>query len=366
MGLLLEKRNRKKSSAAYSKPCSNIGLDLGSRMIKLLQLKHERNREIVAEICVIPTPPGAIQNGKIVSAGKLIKELHLIKKDFNWQGKEVCLSLSNRSCHLRKVTMPTVPGRELPRAMQLAAETHFPHNYHSLVTGFCSTAAPNHHLETEDKPVEYLLAAVEKEISDSYSKLVLEAGFYPAAIEAAPAALLRSLGHNQLLNHRQPHGRRFLLDCGYQSTTLYMFSEGSYRFHRCFNIGMEHFKKALRHPDQSAGSKINREKLLFQKASLQEKGLAELADKLSRHINESLDYFLEKEGLKEKQPPSLEVCGGSIFIPGLAIYLKHSLNIKLGLYDSLKASTRKHQDTNPYEGPLFHLAHGLALRGWIN
>ncbi|MFO7952355.1 MAG: pilus assembly protein PilM [Bacillota bacterium] len=365
--MLKKKNNSKTKKRACKKIYSAIGVDLGDKRIKFLQLEQKNGQLAIFAKCIIASPPGTINHGKIIDPGPLLKELKRIKKAFNWQGKEVCLALNSRACYMRKVKMPGIAPKELSGAMELEAENSFPPGIEQLVTGYCTTSFSRQNDDKSSCP-DYLLAAVEKEVSDTYSRLFLGAGFYPAAIETAPVALLRSLHYDSLL-HKPPHNnRRLLLDCGYSSTTLLLISGSSYRFHRSLNLGIEDFLKALKDKMPSdKGARINPEKLLFEKRSMKDKGISVPAGKMAKSINQSLDYIFEIEAIKESELPPLEVCGGGIFIPDLPSYLQDKLNLKLLLYDplkTLKQSSTGLEKLKGHEGAFFHLAHGLALRGW--
>jgi len=357
--LTQKKSNREPTGINYKSRYSAIGLDLGSDRVKLLQMQYEKNKVSISEKCIFPTPPGAIVNSKIKDARALCSELKQVKSNLNWHGSRAFLALNSRACFMRQVTMPVMSKKELDRAMRLEAEKHFSLDPTRTLTGYCNIY-PNPE-DNEKSAYNFLLASVDKEISDAYGWLALEAGFTPRAIETAPLALIRSLSHGTGKRFAEKRKMRLLLDCGNQSTTLTLAVANNYRAHRSLNLGLEHFKKTIKPRKNLSGKTLSGEELLHDKRSLEEKGLLELAGKLSKGINESLDYWIEKGELQESNLPPLEVCGGGIFIPGLPSYLKTSLKQDLILYNPLKGLKG---EPAAHEGALFQLAHGLALRGW--
>ncbi len=260
---------------------------------------------------------------------------------------------------MRLVTMPEMSKKELDRAMSLETEKHFSLDPARIITGYCSIYPDP--VNKEASASHYLLTSVEKEISDAYGRLALEAGLIPRAIEIAPLALIRSLNHVRKITFPEKRSARLLLDCGNQSTTLTLAVSNEYRAHRSFNLGIEDFKNAARSSKIRMEKNSSGERPAYKKVSLEEKSLQELAGKLGKNINESLDYWIDKGDLQENNLPPLEVCGGGIFIPGLPSSLKTILNHDLILYNPLKGLSSK---MSGHEGALFQIAHGLALRGW--
>ena len=356
-------------SLKYQGRYSAIGLDPGSAQIKMLQLKHSGGEVSIHEKIIFPTPPGTFINGKPADWEKLAERLNKVKHQLNWSGQKVNLCLNNQVSYMRTVIMPPLRKNQLIKAMQREAEKHFPLNIEKAVVSFVSTGPGKTH---NGQPVrEYLLAAVEKKVSDDYCNLLAEAGFIPESIETSPPAMLRSLEHSIPNKHPQTSTQseqiRLIIDIGYHSTTLIQISDHHYRFHRILDIGLDHFVQALL-VAQNSEKPGPAKREIFSKGSLEEKGLLEPARKLARLIAQSLDYWFEKEGLTEADYPALEVSGGGIFIPGLPAYLQKELALNLILHNSLRTingTLNPKTRLRNQEGSFFTFAHGLALRGWI-
>ena len=249
--------------------------------------------------------------------------------------------------------------------MRLEAEKHFPLNLQESVIVYTLI---NHSTGNGEPAREYQLIAVPKETSDAMVGLAVEAGFNPVSLETAPLAALRSINHNGLLNEINHETVRIIIDCGSECTGLLITRCGDYRFHRNLNIGINHFLETMEAAGSTNRSEAHRR--IYLKGSLTEKGLLAITDKLISSIAQTFDYWFEQEGLTENDLPSaVEICGGGAFIPGLAAHLQKELHMKLILYNPLRRLNVNFEQQNTIsnrEGALFTVAHGLALRGWLN
>jgi len=347
----------------YSGKYSPIGIDLGSAQVKMLQLKQERGKVSLSQKSIFPTPEGFIVNGKITDSGPFIKQLRRAKQESRWHGNRVNLCLNNQVCYLRTVQMPEISGSELDRAMHLAAEKYFPLAIDQAVISY----VPIKKRCCDSNPVmEYLLVAVNKEFSDVYTSVAVEAGFNPVSLDIKPLAMLRSVKNNFIFNQSDNISTHIFIDCGNETTIILITNGREYLFHRSLNFGLVHFIRTIQ-----ARESINRfsaQGRTFSKDSLVNKGLLDMVINFSRTIAQTLEYFFEQENLQENELPStISVCGGCIFIPGLAEHLQNDLKVKLHLYNPLhylNDISKIQNNSSRQRDALFTYAHGLALRGW--
>lgn len=342
---------------------STIGIDLGTARIKMLQLQQSRTKTVLFQESFLPTPEGAIVNGIIKEPSLLASHLKQVKEEQAWHGNRVSLCLDSRACYMRTVAMPDMKKNELRQAMRWEAKKHFPLAADEAVISFQQTGCSPRDSGTAR---EYLLAAAPRDRVEQYTQLALEAGFVLLALEVAPTALLRSVtgsGENYFTDQAS---HRLVIDCGNSTTELLLLDRNGYCFHRRLNIGITTFCRAA-----MAANEGDREAALrrtFSRADLSEKGLSHIASRLARGISESLDYWAEQDGHGKITLSAIEAGGGGIFIPGLASYLQHQLRQKFVIYNPLfKISPVSEPQTaaSGQRGALFAVAHGLALRGWI-
>ncbi len=301
--------------------------------------------------------------GNIVDSDLLIKHLKRAKQKASWHGNRVNLCLNNQACYLRQVTMPEMTGREMSRAMRLEAEKLFPLIIDQAVIAY---ALINKRTVNGAPAGEYLLAAVSKEIADVYTLIAVKAGFSPASLGVAPLTILQSARYTLTSDHPNIRTPFILIDCGAETTSLLITADHGYLFHRYISIGLNHFIRAVK--VRESLNQESAEQQVFSSKSLAQKGLLDLAGKLSRSVAQTLEYYFEHQNhAGHILPSTIAACGGGIFIPGLAAHLQNDLQLKLVLYNPLhpfKNNSAAHRNVSKHEGALFTTAHGLALKGW--
>ena len=322
------------------KKYSPIGIDLGSSMVKLLQLQQRGRRKAVSGYAALPTPPGALVNGHIQNPRELVSVLKEAQKSCPWHGNKAALSIDSRCCRLKIVSMPYLNSKELPKAMQYEAEKEFSLNSSQYVTGYSligKRSGPN-------PPVyDYLLASLEKERSDQIIDIALRAGLKPTSLEPDLTADLRVIDYFNSLTRHDQQAPGVLLDLGFSRTRIIILSSNSYQFHRSINIGTS--------------------KLID---SNHKKASREAADTLLQEILQALDFYMDRSGQTDNPNISILAFGGGLYLPGLAGYLQKKTGFKINLLNILSPAllpgvTSAAEAKN--KGLLYPTAFGLTLRG---
>lgn len=344
---------------------SPIGIDLGSGRVKMLQLKQQRGRCFVHDQCHFPTPLKAAQGKHVIEPQQLLEQLRQAKHKHQWRGNRACLSMDNRTCYTRTVSLPPLKTRDLKAAVLWEAGNLFSFEIEEAVVSWMWIGTESNRGRRIDR---YLIAAARKETADFYTGLVQKAGFNPVSLEMPLTALLRSINFRQPLSNTETGKHALFIDCGCNSTLLMLASVGRYCFHRVLNLGAGHFYRAI--ASDRKGDLKAALRLVYSRGTLAEKGLLAEASRLARGISETLAYWSDLSQNEPVNPAVLDVSGGGILIPGLTAYLHQELGLKSRLYNPVHdlAPARNEQLTgskNGYQDTIFSAAHGLALRGWL-
>ncbi len=343
---------------------SPIGLDFGSGRIKMLQLKQKRGKIISHQLCHFPSPPGVMDNSDSYKDALLVKNLKKSLNDNNWQGKRACLTLDNKACYLRLITLPAMNKRELKQAVHWEASNCFPLDPDDAVISYMSL--DNNTRGKPEASSRYLLAAALKETANRYTDLALQSGLYPLSLETPATALLRSIASRFNLENTCSENFHFYIDLGYSSTLLLLIRNGGYCFHRTLQQGVKNISKNIAAKTGSDYKTALR--LVFEKGLYHEKSLAAEIKYLTRSINDSLAYWSDLNGTAPIAPATLTVSGGGSLIAGLSSFLQQSFGIKPGravsfqnfFYGPAKKDLKAQE-----QAALFSVAHGLTLRGWL-
>ncbi|HSW35555.1 MAG TPA: pilus assembly protein PilM [Candidatus Limnocylindrales bacterium] len=333
----------------------------------MLQLGQTDNRPYIHRQSAFTTPEGTIAKGKITDSQVLTERLKKARLKHRWHNNRVNLVLSSQVVYLRPIILPPMTTQELAKAMRWEAEKHLPFPTDKAVYSYTCTGEKL----LENKPsLEYLLAAVPKEIADTLAEVAVRAGYNPVGIEIAPVALYRSLRQNGITNNRVLAEPMLILEIGHECTNLLVLQNGHYQFHRHLNMGIGHFYDALLSgsvPDYEAA-----QRRLFGKGLQAGDELTQAVSELTRKIDQSLDYWTYQPGFAESKCREIAICGGGASIPGLTEFLGEKLHMKVKLYNPLPSVNGgiNHQAPDAEidaakQGALYSVAHGLALRGWL-
>lgn len=326
-----------------SKKYSPIGIDLGSSMVKLLQLQQKGRRKAVSGYAALPTPSGAIVNGHIQDPQAVVSLLKKATQSCPWHGNKAALSIDSRCCRLKLVSMPYLSSKELPKAMQFEAVKEFALNRNNYVSGHSLIGKR----DSNNPPVyDYLLAAVEKERSNRIIDIALQAGLKPVSLEPDLNADLRVIDYFKLFRRQNRLSPGILLDLGFSRTKIIILSNNRYQFHRSINIGIS--------------------KLID---SNHKKASREAADTLLQGILQAVDFYIDQSELKKQSDITALASGGGLYLPGLAGYLQKKSGFKINLlnifHPALNLESVNRADAKN-KGLLYTTAFGLALRGWNN
>ncbi len=169
-----------------------VGIDIGSQLMKVVEMKKSGNSIEVTALDLAPTPPEAIDNGLIIDSqllGKALKDL-LAKAHVN--AKKCVSSISGQSAVVvRVIEVPQVSESELAQQMQFEAERQVPFSINESVMDFCTI--PRLTPLAEGQPMEVLLAVAQTDFVDKHLEVLKAAGLKPDSIDVEPLAVGRAL-----------------------------------------------------------------------------------------------------------------------------------------------------------------------------
>ncbi len=349
---------------------SQIGIDIGSACIKMIQFRHSRGRISLYRKAISFTPAETFKDGNIINPALLAEELKRLKEKESWHKNKVNLCLNPQAFYLRRVKLPIMKDKEIQKALFWEVEKHFAIPAKEAIFDFC----PAGELKVNGTACDYLLAAVSKNTADTYTSAAKEAGLVSASLEILPLTLCRSMQNSlQLQNFKRsinstakPAALKVLLDIGFSNSTIIIMHGSEYLFYRSIKKGIDHFCRALlKENSDNYRSSYQR---VYEKASLKARGLLKAADQYASQVSQSLAYWADRSEYPVSTLYSIQFCGGGAFIPGLASHIEQTLSLKRYLYNPLAPLTGSKPGTQPdlyREESLFPAAHGLALRGWI-
>ncbi|MCX7011149.1 MAG: type IV pilus assembly protein PilM, partial [Candidatus Sumerlaeota bacterium] len=210
---------------------STVGLDLGSSLVKAVQLKkagrgYELEKLGMAEIYPAgerPLDPAAIRQAKIEAARRALDSAGIA-------AKSAISGVSGESVIVRYIQLPDMPEAELKNALRWEAEEYIPFriedvNLDSVVLGRTQEAGAAR--------VDVLLVSAKRDMIDQHLEIVRGAGLTPSIIDVDSFAFLNCFE----VNHEPAaHEIIALLNIGAAITSINVYMEGVSRFSRDISI----------------------------------------------------------------------------------------------------------------------------------
>lgn len=368
---------------------SVIGLNLEDTVLKIAQVQKKGNDFIISSFVSKNIPEGVIENGEIKQEDKLIT---LIKSALvepmgnSFQGREVVCDLPEEKVFIRIIQLPNMPEEELEQAIKWEAEAHIPLSINEVYLDW-------HIIESVGKAgdkaktgnLDILIAAVPKEIADSYFNLLKKSGLFPVALEPKSIAMVRSLLEN---NSVKP---TIIVDIGNTGgTNFIIFANKAIRFTSYVAISDRLFTEALMKEfniDEKKASllkkeiglnvkikKLTKSRDLTMSRKLTYNTLKQVADKLASQIQEYILFFRDYDvsaGGSGTDIAQIILCG-NISVLHLSEYLSQKLGLPVILDGCAKNIVISNKLKNAFKSKYKEkfsacaVVIGLALRSLYN
>ncbi|MBN1396025.1 MAG: pilus assembly protein PilM [Pirellulales bacterium] len=339
--------------------CGPIGVDIGSRSVKLLQFDAARSRlQDAVRWDLPPDLPGKPErrDQRVADAIRRARE----GRDF--RGREAVLCLGAGQLFAQNIRVAQAAGDELTKIVHFEAAGRLP---------FGSEEAMIRYIEADDVRQgdtlrrEVVLLACHRPSMERLLGIAELAGLRPAAVDVEPLAMLRCYGR-QFRRDADQQRRVMFVGVG-ASNTLAVVARGSdTMFVKYIDVGGRHLDEAsarhLKMPpgDAAALRRHNNDQPVDQRDPEIDRGIEEavcpLMNKLARELSLCVRYY---SVTFRGEPLCQVVLGGGEATEGLAEWMAARLDLPCELGDPLR----------PFEGDRaagrigqWDIAAGLALR----
>lgn len=204
----------------------HIGLDIGDRSLKAIQLKKTLNGHLeISAVGNIHVPEGVFDEGSIKQPEKLsglFKELFAKPVYGKFITNNVVACLPETKTFIMMIEIPPMSEVERPQAIKWEAEHHIPVPIDDTYWDWQAMSLTDSNAHT---PI--LLGVAPKDITHSYTDALANAKLAPVALEIEAVAIIRSLISNNLVNNP---AATMIVDIGGTRTSLMVFDKGSIQF----------------------------------------------------------------------------------------------------------------------------------------
>lgn len=176
-----------KISSLLSRKASPIGLDIGSRSIKMVQLSADRSSVLEAARWDIPAVDGdSDEPARLAALRSGVREAFESRP---FRGQAVTLCLGAPQLFVQNIRVPKTNTDELQRQVQQEAAARVPHSVAETEIRFVEAADIR---QGDTTKREVILFACHRPRLDNLLDAICDAGLRPASVDIEPAALLRS------------------------------------------------------------------------------------------------------------------------------------------------------------------------------
>jgi type IV pilus assembly protein PilM len=219
--------------AFWSRPAA-VGLDIGTRLVKAVQLKKTGKKGFALErFGVAEIYPSGEKPASPTQQRPAI--LDAIKRALSQAGissREVVTAVAGESVIVRYIPpMPEMPEQELNNALRWHAEEHIPFQIEDVNM---SSAIIGHTDQGGERRMDVLLVCAKKELILEHIELLREAGLTPSVVDVDSFAFLNCFDINYSPSAGECIG---LINIGGDLTTISVYLDGMPRFSRDISIG---------------------------------------------------------------------------------------------------------------------------------
>jgi len=353
-----------------------IGVDIGSALIKVLELEPDGDKWRVARAVLHPTPPDTVHDGIVTDVQAVSSAVRDTIRGADIHASGAVAAVSGSQVLVRLVELPRMSESVLRKTIRFEAAKYISANVDDSLVEF----------EVLDRDpgngqMQVMLVAAARELVASRVAVLENAGLEPLVVDIEAFALMRSLVEHSTDSNLLSQTVA-LLDMGASHTDLNIVSGGRFVLTRnipiagssltmaikslagCDEISAEALKKRIRiGPVAQEDAEPMDENLVRAIRAIQP-----LLDELLREIRRSLHYYQSQfpEGTPEATVSRLLLTGGTSRMPGLPEYVSARLNVQADVMNVLTDSGIKEgcltEEEAKADGPLLAVAAGLALR----
>lgn len=234
------------------KPKSQIGIDIGTSSIKIVELSREAGRfklenyglfQLESQESAVNIPSPALNKPAQLSDHDLAWGVKEILKRSKISTREAAASIQSFSTFSTIITMPYLSEKDMAKTIPFEARKYVPIPLSEVVLDWSIiNVAQNQSATQQSAPlaptVEVFLVAVPKQETERYQNIMKEAGVNLRALELENSALVRALVGNDM----SPIA---IINIGGRSTSILIVQNGVERVSHNYEVGGFEITKSI-------------------------------------------------------------------------------------------------------------------------
>ncbi len=343
----------------------SLGIDIGSHSVKMVHLKRIHNGFKLLNYEIRPTVPQGIEYilsdlrndrfGPVIS--EMLKTLKLKPRKM----KHVVSSIGGDDISIKQIKTIFLPDEELESALFFEAKKHIPISGNEMVLDYQVL-----NIEENTNNMNILLAASTKDMVQTHTNILGQAGLVANMVDVDPLAVANSFALNTMVED----GVYIILNIGAHRTNLVIFGPKSKYFARDINLGGMNFTKDIMRKKDIAFDEAEEYKFEngigsgdsdedTQSISLLDISEKSTHEQIVEEVRRSLRYYVKDAGNSDYR--KIILMGGSAKLKGLPEYIESKVNIPTEVFDPF-VGLEMPEKLKDKQDPQLSLAIGLAMR----
>ena len=213
----------------FRKKSHLVGLDIGSRTIKVGEIADTKKGKVLAKFGTIDIAPGLIEDGSIKDPEAIAESIRQLYHGNGIREQNVAISIGGYSVIVKKITVQTMDEEKLQETIHFEAEQYIPFDISDVNLDFQILG------ESESNPdqMNVFLVAAKKEMVSDYINVVNLAGLNPCIVDVEAFALQNAFEANYDVKDENTA----LIDIGASKTSLNILKGNSSVFMRDVSLG---------------------------------------------------------------------------------------------------------------------------------
>ena len=344
----------------FRKQTTQIGLDIGSSLIKMVVMKRTSKGYEMLSQGIRPLEPEAIVDGEIMDRDLVIDTILDLYGSLGIKQKNVNASISGRSVIVKRINMEKQKEEEARESIKWEAEQHVPFAIEDV---FLDIQILND--DIGDGQMDVLLVAAKKNNVLNLIDLIRDADLNPVIIDVDYLAVINAF---ELSYTVSPDELVALVNIGADKADLCIVKKSEPYFNRDLptagNRYVEELQRNLSMSGEEAIQLLRGKNIDSVDQNTFYSVIESVTDELSVHIDRSISYISalgETGGINR-----IIISGGSANIPNLTTYLSQRHGVQVEVANPLQNITFDPMifgDEEPSMiSPTLMVATGLALR----
>jgi type IV pilus assembly protein PilM len=328
---------------------STLGLDIGSRYVKFVQLQRKMNKYHLISWGIVKIIPKASEGG-VAPITNIMRGLF---KGISASHIKVISSVGGASVIVRHIKFPPLSHKEIDESIRWEAKSYVPFPLRDVNIDYQILGK-----STKNKQMDVLLVAVTKKLLQDHLDMLQNIQIKPSIIDINSLALVNSFSSG---NAGRDDRAAVLLDIGSATTILNIYKKEDLYLTRDIPIAGDAFTIYLQKENHLSYEEA--EKVKFD-GKFDVNTIRPVLDNLTKEIRRSLIYYdnqTSRRGFSR-----IILTGGSSRLSGLVGYFSEELGLTVEIANPLQTiqvdPKRFAQDELQFFSPQMALAVGLASR----